>query len=242
MDLEQFLFRSGTHSGALNSRHCNQDPLDGMRELARRGLKLFPVSMAAKLAGDPDRWITDATDDISLLEDLSTAPLWGYRLALGPSGLCVLILDGAVGRASFAALAPDLEGCLTLQACRGDVMYPFFRQPTGMKRIASASKLAPGVSILGHDAGFDVPPAGGAIWVNPGAEIEALPYVLRELFASDPPDSPPGRAMPAPKLSPRPAPCRSTERLVHRHREVRKGFPNCNQARWNGGYRIYRQR
>lgn len=247
MDLQQFLSRPlGSPSAALKFRLFNQDLFDDVRELARLGLKVFPVSLAAMLAGDPDHLIADATDDLSLLHELSEAiaaqPLWGYRLALGPSDLCVLIQDGALGRASFAALVPDLDDCLTLQARCGDVAYAFFRQPAEMRRIVSARKLAPGVSILGDGESCILPPAGNAVWLNPGADIEALPYVLRELLASDSPDSPTGRMMPAPKPSSRPAPCRSTERLVHRHREVRKGFSNCNQARWNGGYRIYRQR
>lgn len=239
MDLEQFSFRpAGSFSGAFNSRHFNQDLSDEVRELARMGLKLFPVSLAAKLAGDPNRWIDDATDDISLLDELSTAPLWGYRLALGPSGLCALVLNGAVGRASFAALVPDLAECFTLQARRGDVLHAFFRQPAGMKRIVSVRKLAPGVSILGDCAGFDVPPTGGAAWINPGAEIETLPYALRELLGLEPPDSPPGRAMPAPK-PPRPVPCRSTVYFPQPDKAPRRGHPVCGQR---GGYRISRRR
>lgn len=245
MDLEQFFSRpSGSFSGAFRSRHFNPDLPDEVRELAHLGLKLFPVSLAAKLAGDPDRLIASATDDILLLETLSAAaqPLYGHRLSLGPSGLCVLVIDGAMGRASFAALVPDLEECLTLQARRGDVAYAFFRQPAGMKRIASARKLALGVSILGDGAGFDVPPTGGAAWINPGAEIEALPYALRELLAFENPDNPPGRAMPAPKPSSRPVPCRSTVRFPQPNQGPRNGHPACNQAPWRGGYRIYRQR
>ena len=241
MDLEQFLSRpSGSFSAAFNSRHCNHGLSDEVRELAHRGLKLFPVSLAAKLAGDPDRLIADATDDILLLEELSAAaqPLWGHRLALGLSGLCVLILDGALGRASFAALVPDLDDCFTLQARRGDAVFACFRQPAGMERIASARKLAPGVSLLGDGAGFDVPPTGGA-WMNPGAEIEALPYPLRELLASNSPDNLPGRAMPAPKPSPGPAPCWSTVYFPRHDKAPRGGHPVCGRR---GGYRISRRR
>ena len=68
MDLQQFLSRpSGSFSGAFKSRHYNQDLPDEVRELAHRGLKLFPVSLAAKLAGDPNRLIAVATDDVTLL-------------------------------------------------------------------------------------------------------------------------------------------------------------------------------
>lgn len=243
MDLNQFFSRlPSAPSGAFNSRHYNQDLSDEARELAHRGLKLFPVSLAAKLAGEPDRLIAVATDDVTLIEELSAAaqPLWGYRVALGPSGLCVLTLAGTVGRASFDTLVPDLDDCLTLQARCGEVVYAFFRQPAGMKRIASARKLAPGVSILGESC--IVPPSGGAAWLNPGAEIEKLPFALRQLLTPEDPDKTPGRAIPAPKPSPRPAPCRPAARFPQPNQGPRKGHPNCNQARWNGGYRIHRLR
>jgi len=55
-----------------------------------------------------------------------------------------------------------------------------------MKQTAAARELPPGVGILGHCAGLDVPPTGGTVWVNPDAEVEALPYILRELLASAP--------------------------------------------------------
>jgi hypothetical protein len=244
MDLEQFLIRSDSFSGAFNSRYCNQDLLEQARELACRGLKLFPVSLASKLNGCPDKLIYEATSDISLLEELSAVaaqPLSGLSVALGPSGLCVLVLDGAVGRASFAALVPDLEECVTLQARRGDKTYAFFLKPAGM-RIASR-KLAPGVSILGDCAGFDVPPTGGAAWINPGADIEALPNALRELLAPNSPDNLPGRAMPVPKpSSSRPAPCRFTEHFPQPDKAPRQGHPVCGRADWRGGYRISRRR
>ena len=190
MDLEQFLSRpSGSFSAAFNSRHCSQKLLEQVRELVYQGLKLFPVSLAAKLAGDPNRLIAVATNDVSLLEELSAAaqPLSGYRLAIGQSRLSIWRLRGRVGRDSFASLAPDLDESLTtLQASCGDAVYAFFRQPARMKQIAATRELQPGVSILDDCAGFDVPPAGGAAWVNRGAEIEALPYVLRELLATAP--------------------------------------------------------
>jgi len=237
MDLNQFFSQlPSAPSGAFNSRHYNQDLSDEVRELAHRGLKLFPVSLAAKLNGCPNEFISEATSDISLLEELSAAaqPLSGLSIALGPSGLCVLVLDGTVGKASFAALVPDLEECLTLQARRGDVVYAFFRQPAGMKRIASARKLAPGVSILGESC--IVPPFGGIAWINPGAEIEALPNALRELLAIENPDDFPGRAMPAPKPSPRPVQCRPAVRFPQPNRAPRKGHhPVCGRADWRCG-------
>lgn len=248
MNLQQFLSRPlGSSSTASDSRHFSQDLSDDVRELAHRGLKLFPVSLAAKLAGDHDRLIAGATDDLTLLQELLQAiaarPFWGYRLALGPSGLCVLILDGAVGRGSLAALVPDLDDCSTLQARCGDKAYAFFRQPTGMKRIAGARKMAPGVSILGEGESCILPPSRGAVWVNhPGvAEVETLPYALRQLLAPEDPDTTPVRAIPAPKLSPRPAPCRPAARFPQPNQALRKGHPICGQAGWRGGYRISRR-
>jgi hypothetical protein len=243
MDLQQFLSQpSGSFSAAFNSRHFNLDLPEEVRELTRLGLKIFPVSLVAKLNGCPNRLIDDATDDVSLLGELSAAaqPLWGYRVALGPSGLCVLVLDGA-DRASSASLAPDLDECFTLRVRRGDTVCALFRQPAGLKQTVSV-KLAPGVSILADGAGWDMPPTGGAAWVNPGAEIEALPYALRELLSSDPPDSPPGRAMPAPKPSPGPTPCRRRAYFPTSHKAPQKGHPVCDRADWRGGYRIYRRR
>lgn len=247
MDLEQYFSQpSNSFSETFKSRYCPPALIEEACELARLGLKLFPVGLSAKLAGDPDRLIADATSDVPSLEELSAGaqPLWGYRLAIGPSGLCVLVLDGAVGRASLAALAPDLEGCLTLQARSGDVVYAFFRQPPGMRRISSVRKLAPGMSILGDSESCIVPPAGSAVWVNPGAEIEALPYSLRELLPSDPPDSPSGRSMPAPKPSSRrPVPCRLVVNFPARpDKAPRRGYPVCGRADWRGGYRISRRR
>jgi hypothetical protein len=242
MDVEQFFSRSaGSLTGAFNSRHFNQDLSDEVRELARMGLKLFPVGLSAKLVGDPDRLIAHATDDVSSLVELSAAaqPLWCYRVALGPSGLCVLVLDGAVGRASFAALVPDLAECFTLQARRGDVLYAFFRQPAGMKRVLSAKHLAPGVSILGDGESCSVPPFGATAWVDPHAEIETLPYVLRELLSSGDPDNSPGRAMPTPKPSPRPAPCRATVYFPQLDKAPRPGRQVFGQR---GGFRISRRR
>lgn len=245
MDLEKFLSQSSNlPTTAFNCCRHDQDFLEEVRDLARRGLKLFPVSLAAKLNGCPERLMADATDDISRLGELSVAahPLWGYRLAIGSSRVCVLVLDGAVGRASFTALVPDLDDVLTLQSRCGDKAYAFFRQPSGLKRIAFQRKLARGVSLLGESESCIVPPFGGAAWVNASAEIEALPYALRELLASENPDSPTGSAIPASNVPSRPVLCRPATPIEKPRRDMRKGFPNCNQGGWQKGYRIYRQR
>jgi hypothetical protein len=118
-------------------------------------------------------------------------------------------------------------------------MYAFFRQPAGM-RIASR-EMAPGARILGDGESCILPPFGGAAWLNPGAEIEDLPFALRQLLAPEDPDTTPGRAIPAPKPSPRPSPSRPAARFPQPNTAPRKGHPVCGQAGWRG-YRICRQR
>ena len=210
MDLQQFLSRSlGSFSEAFQSRHFNPGLSDEVRELAHRGLKLFPVSLTAKLSGCPDEFASEATCEIAALDQLATVaaqPFSEFRIALGPSGLCVLVLDGAIGRASLAGLVPDLAECQTLQMRRGDAVYAFFRQPARMKLFASR-KLVPGVRALGEGETCIVPPFG-AVWLNPGGDIEELPFALRQLLAPEDPDTSLGRETPAP----------------------RKGHPFCGQA------------
>jgi hypothetical protein len=111
-----------------------------------------------------------------------------------------------------------------------------------MKRILSERKLAPGVTILGDGDSCIVPAFGGAVWVVPGAEIEALPYALRELLTSENPDNPPERAMPLPNPPSRPAPCRPLTRIPQPNNGARKGHPVCGQAGWCRGFRISRRR
>src|SRR5271165_2096607 len=181
-----------------------------VRQAANRGWRVFPVSKLAKLKGRPYLMIGEASSEISILEELAAAahPVFEWRVAVGQSTLCILRLNGPLGRESFAGLVPDLDECLTLQASRGDTVWAFFRWPKGLVLRASAGRPAPGVSILGEGSCI-IPPSGGCTWLNPWGEIEAVPYALREL-AFETPDSSPGRTAPAPKPSPRPAPCRST--------------------------------
>ena len=55
MDLDHFFSRpSGSFSRAFESRHFSQNLSDEMRELAHRSLKLFPVSLTAKLNECPE--------------------------------------------------------------------------------------------------------------------------------------------------------------------------------------------
>jgi len=194
-----------------------------LRQAANRGLEVFPVPEIARLAGQPERLIGEATSDISCLEGLAAEyPFCSWRVALGPAGLCVLRVDGAQGRASLAALSQHEEDCLTLQAQRGDTLWAFFRYPVGLTLRSSAKKLARGVSVLAVGESCPIPPSGGRTWLTPWAEIEAVTYWMREL-AFESPNTPPGEAFPVWTPSLRPLPCRSARHFEKQHRRVHNG-------------------
>jgi hypothetical protein len=94
-------------SVAFTSRQYNRYSAlsDEVREAANRGWRVFPVTQLAKLTGNHDLLIGEATSDISRLEELAAEPKpYGWRFALLPSSLCVLQLVGQEGRDAFAAL------------------------------------------------------------------------------------------------------------------------------------------
>lgn len=167
-----------------------------VRQVANLGLSMFPVPFIAKLAGNPELMIGEATNEILRLEELAVEyPSCGWRIAIGPSSLCVLQLVGQVGKNSFAALSQDMEACLTLQFHRGDNAWVFFRQPVGLVLRTSAKILAPGVRVLIEGDSCPLPPASERASATSWAEIEAVPYWLREL-AFETPDSPQAEAAP----------------------------------------------
>ena len=220
-----FPSRSGNHSRTVPEE---------VRQVANRGWHLFPVSPLAKFTAQPDLLIGEATSEISRLEAFAGEyPLCGWRVAVGPSSLCILELEGQGGRNSCAALMQDQGECITLSAHRGETAWAFFRWPAGLVLRASAKRLAPGVKILAEGDSCPIPPSAGCAWANPWAEPEALPYALREL-AFENPDSPPGSLLPAPAFSPPPVPCRSKAHFATR-RWVRKGYPGC-QTGLRGGF------
>ena len=207
------------------------------RQAANLGWRIFPVPLIAKLNGNPDLLIGDATCDISRLEELAAEyyPVCGWRIAVCPSSLCILQLDGPLGRNSFAALAQDEGECLTLQAGRGDAAWAFFRWPKGLELRADARKLAPGVRILADGDSCAIEP-----FCNPWAEVEAVPYWLRDL-AFESPVTPCGKAASVPPPSRHPAPCRSPARFAKPTRDPRKDHPVCGYAGGCGGFRISRR-
>ncbi len=213
-----------------------------LRQAANRGFEIFPVPEIARLAGQPERLIGEATSDISRLEELAGEyPFCGWRVALGASKLCILRIDGSQGRVSIAALSLHEEDCLTLQAQRGDTVWAFFRHPKDLRLRSSAQKLAPGVSVLANGESCQIPPSGSSTWLNPWVEIEAVPHWLRELVFEGPNDSP-GEAVCVRTLPARPTPCRSARPFEREHRPVRSGCPSFNQDGRDRGFRRSQRR
>ena len=244
--LEEF-FREGNRrtvpGRALNAK-ANQARFElhpDLHQAANRGLRIFPATEIAKLTGQPDQLIGEATCDVSRLEELATEhPYCLWRVALGPSNVCVLLVDGFQGRASLATLSQHEEDPLTLCAQRGDTVWAFFRHPKGLQLRDSARKLAPAVSVLANGESCPIPPSGGSKWLSPW-EIEAVPFWLRQLAFANP-DDPLGKASIVSVQFPRREPCRSIGSVEQSHRRVRCGYPNFNQAGWNRGFRPSRRR
>jgi hypothetical protein len=244
MDIERFLSEHPSLlSAAFNFSPSNHPPTlpQEVRQAANLGWRIFPVSPLAKLTGNPDLLIAEATCETSRLEELAAEyPSSEWRVAAGRSSLCVLQVVGPEGKNSLAALSQDQGECLTLQSRRGDTAWAFFRWPAGLVLRASAKKLAPGVRILADGASCPVPPSGGCVYLNPWEEVQAVPCWLQEL-GFEAPDHSPGKAAPVLVPSPRPAPCRPAANFPKPHRNARKGYPVCGRADWRGGYRISRR-
>lgn len=239
MNLEDYFFEKygpTSPSTAFTPRTGNRSLTlaEEVRQAANRGWHVFPVSPLAKFTAQPDLLIDEATSEISRLEELAAEyPMCGWRVAVGPSSLCILQLDGQGGRNSFAALNQDQGECLTLQAREGDTARAFFRWPKGLVLRTSGTKLALGMRILRERDSCIIPPSSNCVFLNPWAEIDAIPSWLREL-AFETPDSPPGIARPIPAFPPPPVPCRSKAHFG-KHRGVRKGYPTC-QTGLRGGF------
>jgi hypothetical protein len=147
-----------------------------VRQAAHRGWHIFPVSQLAKLNGNPDLLIGEASCDISVLEHFATEfPGCGWRVALGPSSLCIFEKSGPQQVYSLAAFNEHEENCLTLQAERGDTQWAFFTWPKGLVLRMSARKLLTGARILGPGDSCLIPPTGGSHYINAWADVEAVP-------------------------------------------------------------------
>ncbi|MGD0939576.1 MAG: hypothetical protein ABR905_07665 [Terracidiphilus sp.] len=117
MNIEQFFAGHPSSPAAAfttSLSNCRPSTLpQEVREAANLGLLIFPVSPIAKLTGSPNLLIAAATCEIQRLEELATeySPC-EWRVAIGPSSLCVLQLVEPEGRNSFAVLSQDQEECL----------------------------------------------------------------------------------------------------------------------------------
>ncbi len=192
-------------------------------QTASLGLEIFPVPEIAAFSRRTDLLIGEATSDIFRLNELVEEYRPSkWRVAIGPSGLCVVEVVGHEGRASLAAMSGDDEGCFTLRAERGGMTWVFFQWPKGLAMRDPAKRLAQGVRILGKGDSCPVPPSPSCRWINPGAEIEAVPGWLREL-AFEPTDNPPGKVVPVAVPPHRPVLCRRTLRFEKQHRTRRSG-------------------
>jgi hypothetical protein len=203
---------------------------------------VFPVPEAARLTGNQEFLIGEATTEISRLEELAAEhPSHYWHAAVASSRLCVIRLDGIRGREWFAAQNEDQPDSRTLSVTRGETVWAIFGLPAGLVLRASASLLAPGVRILTNSESFPVPPSGGSTWGGSWAEIEAVPYWVRRV-AFEPPDNPPAISVPVPSRSDRPISCRPFARFETPKCSSRKGHPSCNHTGWNGGFRVSRRR
>ena len=245
MNIERFFSEHlSSPSAAFTSSPSNCPSIlpEEVRQVANLGWRVFPVSSLAKLTGNPDLLIGVATCEIFRLEQFAAEyPSCEWRVAIGPSSLCVLQVVGPKGSNSFAALSQDQGECLTLQSRRGDTAWAFFRWPAGLVLRASARELAPGVKILADGDSCPIPPSGGCVYLNPWEEVQAVPCWLREL-GFETPDDAPGKTAPVPAPSPCPAPCRPAPHFPKPHRNTRKGYPVYDQAPLARGYRISRRR
>jgi hypothetical protein len=228
---------AGAQSESLPSLHPD------VRKAANHGLAVFPVPEVARLTGRPELLIAEATSDFFRLEELAaehTPCTW--RAVVGSSRLCVVRLDGIQGRAWFAAGHDGLDDCRTLSVVRGETAWALFRWPESLVLRTWAKPLASGVSILTDGGSFPVPPSAGSTWVDPWAEIEPVPYWLREIAFEPPPSGPPGKATNVPWHAARPESSRPFRNFKTPQRSVRSGHPSCDQARWRGGFRVSRRR
>lgn len=245
MNIERFITEHlSSHSAARPSSPTDRHPAlpDEVRQAANLGWQVFPVSPLAKLTGNPDLLIDESTSEILRLEQLSAEyPSCQWRVAVGPSSLCVVQIVGLEGGNSFAAISQDEEECFTLQSRRGDNVWVFYRWPADTVPSQSGKKLPPGLRILADGNSCPIPPSGGCFYVNPWEEVQAVPRWLRKL-GFETPDDPPAKTAPVPASPARPLLCRSAAHFAKSNREARKGYVICGQAgRRSGGYRNSRR-
>jgi len=225
-------------SAACTTRQdkCHSALPDEVREAANRGWLIFPVPQLARLIGNLDLLINEASSEISIIEQLAAEyyPLCGWRIVVGPT-LFIVELDGPHGRNSYMALAQEQSECLTLQASVGDAALAFYRRRKGLELRASARKMAPGVRIFADGDSCVIGP-----FSNPWAEVETVPYWLQDL-AFETPDTPRGKAAPLHVLSHRRVRCQTRSQFKNPQLGTRKSDPVSGHAGGRGGFRISRR-
>jgi hypothetical protein len=193
MEIERFFAERRSSPSSFPTHHRDSTIPNELRQSANRGLLIFPVNRLAKLKGECDLLIGEATCDVFRLDDFAAEYPFEWRVAIGPSLLCVLHMAGLDSRESVAALSENQGECLTVQSRRGDAAWAFFRWPAGLVR--RSRNLAPGLKILGPGDSCILPPSGGCVFTNPWAEVEAVPPWLRDV-AFEPEAAPPGNPVP----------------------------------------------
>ena len=177
-------------------------------EASARGWRLFPVAVSGKsplLKG----WPKVATSDLVQLEtwaDLCPACNWG--LATGTaSGLVVIDVDGAEGRASLAALDREgftLPATLTVTTGRTDGgEHRYYRLPSGVDiRNDQSGKIGAHVDVRGTGGFVVCPPSVHASgkqyrFIDPSVPVADLPgWVIERLTVRPPMSSATAQASP----------------------------------------------
>jgi hypothetical protein len=243
--IEEFLLqhprrdsRGAVRTSPNGKSHSSLPP--EVRQIANRGLAVFPAPEFARLNGREDFLIGEATSQIARLEELALEyPLCTWRVAIGQSRICVLRMDGPDGRASLAGSSENQPDCSTLISERGQTTWAFFWRPKGIRR-DSATRLPPGITIFADSGSCPIPPSHGCAWRDLAADIEAMPSWLRELTFESP-ENPPAKALSVSPSSAGPAPCRSRMQFESPRSVSRKASAICNQVGFRG-YRACRRR
>ena len=210
-----------------------------VRRAANLGLSVFPVPRSIQWIGEPERLKAEASCQLARLEELAAEyPSCTWRAA--SLGFCVVRLDGGEGRGWFVSNNEDQGECRTLAVVRAQTIWAIFRLPAGIASHNSDKQLANGVRVLGSRGSFPIPPSPGSTWADPSADIEALPYWIREIVF-DPSDAPSGRSTIMANHPVHLGPCRSRLR-VGTHHSVHAQYPPSNLARWRRRFCSSRRR
>jgi hypothetical protein len=146
------------------------DLLRAAQWYARRGLHVHALCPRAKTPATP-HGLHDATTDAAAIAAQWSDPTRNVAIATGPSGLCVIDVDGDVGAESLAMLEAEFGPLpITPEALTPRGRHIYFAR--GDHRIGdSTSKLAPKI---------DVRAAGGYVLVPPSVHPAGRVYRWRK--------------------------------------------------------------